>query len=116
MVAVWRPFFVIAQEKQTWPHGKENEGEAEFTFNKELWSKERLEKSKWNDGEKKMIEQIDSTLFVSMYFNGKRHSSFPIKEVTTKFMILHGIPNQPLEWIAYRKEEILYTTMAIINC
>ena len=82
----------------------ENGRESEFEFNKELWDKERLEQFKKKEGEKKMIEQIDSTFFVSMYFNGKRNGSIPIKEVTTEFLKLYLIPTRPMEMIAYRKE------------
>ncbi|MGJ8660301.1 MAG: hypothetical protein ACSHWV_10660 [Cellulophaga fucicola] len=82
----------------------ENERESEFEFNKELWDKEKLELFKRKEGEKKMIEQIDSTFFVSMYFDGKRNGSIPIKEVTSEFLKLYLIPTGPMEMIAYRKE------------
>ena len=82
----------------------ENERESEFVFNKELWDKERLELFKRKEGEKKMIEQIDSTFFISMYSNGKRDVSIPIKEVTTEFLKLYAIPTGPMGMIAYRKE------------
>nr|WP_321222906.1 hypothetical protein [uncultured Psychroserpens sp.] len=82
----------------------ENGRESEFEFNKELWDKERLEQFKRKEGEKKMIEQIDSTFFVSMYLNGKRNGSIPIKEVTSEFLKLYLIPTVPMEKIAYRKE------------
>ena len=81
-----------------------NERETEFVFNKELWDKERLERFKRKEGEKKMIEQIDSTFFVSIYFNGKRDASIPIKEVSTELLKLYAIPTGPMEMIAYRKE------------
>jgi len=82
----------------------ENGRESEFEFNKELWDKERLELFKRKEGEKKMIEQIDSTFFVSMYFDGKRNGSIPIKEVTSEFIKLYAIPTGPMEMIAYRKK------------
>ena len=82
----------------------ENGRESEFEFNKELWDKERLELYKRKEGEKKMIEQIDSTFFVSMYYDGKRNGSIPIKEVTSEFLKLCLIPTGPMEMIAYRKE------------
>lgn len=82
----------------------ENGRESEFEFNKELWDKERLERFKRKEGEKKMIERIDSTFFVSMYFDGKRNGSIPIKEVTTEFLKLYAIPTGPMEMIAYRKK------------
>ncbi|WP_048330882.1 hypothetical protein [Bizionia psychrotolerans] len=80
-----------------------NEREEEFIFNKELWDKKRLELFKVKEGEKKMIEQIDSTYFVSIYYNGIRTASIPIKEVTTEFIKLYRIPNQS-EIVALRKE------------
>ncbi|UNY99183.1 hypothetical protein MQE36_02265 [Zhouia spongiae] len=82
----------------------ENERESKFEFNKELWNKESLKLFKRKEGEKKMIEQIDSTYFVSIYFNGKRNVSIPIKEVTPEFLKLYAIPTGPMEMIAYRKE------------
>jgi len=82
----------------------ENERETEFEFNKELWDKDTLERMKRKEGEKKMIEQIGSTFFVSMYFDGKRHSSIPIKEITTELIKLYAIPSGPMEMIAYRKK------------
>ena len=82
----------------------ENGRETEFEFNKELWDKETLERMKRKEGEKKMIEQIDSTLFIISYFDGKRHSSIPIKEVTTELIKLYAIPSGPMEMIAYRKK------------
>lgn len=82
----------------------ENGRESEFEFNKELWDKESLEMFKRKEGEKKMIERIDSTFFVSMYFDGKRNGSIPIKEVTTDFLKLYAIPTGPMEMIAYRKK------------
>ncbi|WP_460219379.1 hypothetical protein [Psychroserpens sp. MEBiC05023] len=82
----------------------ENGRESEFEFNKELWDKERLERFKRKEGKKKIIEQIDSTFFVSIYFNGKRNGSIPIKEVTSEFLKLYLIPTGPMEMIAYRKE------------
>ena len=82
----------------------ENGRESEFKFKKELWDKEHLELFNKKEGEKKIIEQIDSTFFVSIYFNGRRHRSIPIKEVTTEFLKLYAIPTGPMEMIAYRKE------------
>mgnify|MGYP001163416525 CR=1 FL=1 len=83
---------------------KENGRESDFEFNKELWDKETLELFKRKEGEKKIIEKIDSTFFVSMYSNGKRDASIPIKEVTTEFLKLYAIPTGPMEIVAYRKE------------
>ena len=82
----------------------ENGHESELNFNKELWDKETLKLFNEKEGEKRIIEQIDSTFFVSMYYNGKRSISIPIKEVTTKFLKLYAIPTGPMEMIAYRKE------------
>jgi len=82
----------------------ENGRESEFEFNKELWDKETLELFKRKEGEKKIIEKIDSTFFVSMYYDGKRNGSIPIKEVTSEFLKLYAIPTGPMEMIAYRKE------------
>ncbi|MCF1193040.1 hypothetical protein LRR18_15710 [Mangrovimonas sp. AS39] len=82
----------------------ENGRASEFVFNKELWDKESLERFKRTEGEKKMIEQIDSTFFVSMYYNGKRSGSIPIKEVNTEYLKLYAIPTGPMELTAYRKE------------
>lgn len=82
----------------------ENERESEFVFNKELWDQERLERHNRKEGEKKLIEQIDSTFFISMYSNGKRDGSIPIKEVSTEILKLYAIPTGPMEMIAYRKE------------
>ena len=82
----------------------ENGRESYFVFNKELWDKEHLRMFKRKEGEKKMIEQIDSTFFVSMYFDGKRDGSIPIKEVTTEFLKLYAIPTGPMQMTAYRKE------------
>ena len=82
----------------------ENERESEFVFNKELWDQERLERHNRKEGEKKLIEQIDSTFFISMYSNGKRDGSISIKEVSTEILKLYAIPTGPMEMIAYRKE------------
>ena len=82
----------------------ENGRKSEFEFNKELWDKETLELFKRKEGEKKLIEKIDSTFFVSMYYDGKRNGSIPIKEVTSEFLKLYAIPTGPMEMIAYRKE------------
>ncbi|MFK7834300.1 MAG: hypothetical protein AB8B52_13585 [Winogradskyella sp.] len=82
----------------------ENGRETEFKFNKELWDKETLERMKRKEGEKKMIEQIDSTLFIVSYFDGKRHSSIPIKEVTTELITMYAIPTGPMEMTAYRNK------------
>ncbi|MEQ8419746.1 MAG: hypothetical protein RIB64_07035 [Arenibacter algicola] len=82
----------------------ENERESEFVFNIELWGQERLERHNRKEGEKKLIEQIDSTFFISMYSNGKRDGSIPIKEVSTEILKLYAIPTGPMEMIAYRKE------------
>ena len=82
----------------------ENERETEFIFNKELWDKETLELFKRKEGEKKIIEKIDSTFFVSMYYDGKRNGSIPIKEVTTELLKLYAIPTGPMEMTAYRKK------------
>ena len=82
----------------------ENERESEFSFNKELWDKETLELLKRKEGEKKIIEKIDSTFFVSMFYDGKRIGSIPIKEVSTELLKLYAIPDGPMEMIAYRKK------------
>ncbi|REE07670.1 hypothetical protein DFQ09_11217 [Winogradskyella pacifica] len=82
----------------------ENERESEFSFNKELWDKETLELFKRKEGEKKIIEKIESTFFVSMFYNGKRIGSIPIKEVSTELLKLYAIPDGPMEIIAYRKK------------
>lgn len=82
----------------------ENGRETEFEFNKELWDKEILERMKRKEGEKKMIEKIDSTFFIISYFYGKRSSSIPIKEVTTELITMYAIPTGPMEMTAYRKK------------
>ena len=82
----------------------ENGHETKFEFNKELWSKERLAIFNYKEGEKYMIEQIDSTFFVSIYSHGKRDASIPIREVSTEFLKLYAIPTGPMEMIAYRKK------------
>ena len=82
----------------------ENGRERELEFNKELWSKERLEILKQQEGEKKIIEQIDSTFFISIYFNGKRDISLPIKEISTDILKLYAVPTGPMEMTAYRKQ------------
>lgn len=82
----------------------ENERESLFNFNKELWDKETLELLKRKEGEKKIIEKIDSTFFVSMFYDGKRIGSIPIKEVSTELLKLYIIPDGPMEIIAYRKK------------
>ena len=82
----------------------ENEHETELCFNKELWDKESLKIFNEKEGQKNIIEQIDSTFFVSMYNNGKRSASIPIKEVTAEFLILYAIPSGPMEIIARRKK------------
>jgi len=51
-----------------------------------------------------MIEQIDSTLFIISYFDGKRSSSIPIKEVTPELITMYAIPTGPMEMTAYRKK------------
>ncbi|WP_025743478.1 hypothetical protein [Aquimarina pacifica] len=78
--------------------------EVEFEFNKELWDKETLKLLKKKEGEKKVIEKIGSTFFVSMYYNGKRHVSIPIKEVSTELLKLYAIPIGPMEIIGYRQK------------
>ena len=82
----------------------ENKRETEIIFNKELWDKESLEIFKMKEGEKRIIEQIDSTFFLSIYFDGKRNGSIPIKEVSTELLKLYAIPTGPMEMIAYRKK------------
>jgi len=82
----------------------ENGQESELKFNKELWDDEMLKLFKQKEGKKNIIERIDSTYFFSMYNNGKRSGSIPIKEVTTELLRLYAIPTGPMEMIAYRKE------------
>jgi len=82
----------------------ENERETELNFNKELFDKETLKILDQKEGHKNIIEQIDSTFFVSMYSNGKRSGSIAIKEVTAEFLKLYAIPSGPMEIIAHRKE------------
>jgi len=82
----------------------ENKRETELVFNKELWDTERLERENRKEREIKMIEQIDSTFFISMFTNGKRDGSIPIKEVSTELLKLYAIPTGPMEMIAYRKK------------
>jgi hypothetical protein len=82
----------------------ENGRETKLEFNKELWNKERLGLHKRKEGEKQMIEQIDSTYFLSMFHNGKRNGSIPIKEVNTDLLKLHAVPTGPMEITAYRKK------------
>jgi len=82
----------------------ENERETELSFNKELWDKETLKIFNEKEGQKNIIEQIDSTFFVSIYYNGKRSGSIAIKEVTTEFLKLYAIPSGPMEIIASRKK------------
>lgn len=90
-------------EKLTFEFTK-NGRTSKFEFNKELWDSERLKFLKLKEGEKYLIEKIDDTFFVSMYYNGKRSASIPIKEVTTKFLKLYAYPNEPMEVTAYRKK------------
>ncbi|WJJ96565.1 hypothetical protein [Algibacter luteus] len=91
-------------EKLRYVH-TENERKTEFEFNKELWDKETLELFKRKEGEKKIIENIDSTFFLSMYYNGIRNVSIPIKEVSKELLKLYAIPSGgPMEMVAYRKK------------
>ena len=83
---------------------KENGRESELNFNKEMWDEEMLKMFKRKEGDKRIIEQIDSTYFVSWYHNGQRSVSIPIKEVTTEFLTLYAIPSGPIELIARRKK------------
>ena len=82
----------------------ENGRETELEFNKELWDKETLEQMNRKEGEKKIIEQIDSTYFITSFFDGKRSTSIPIKEVTTELIKMFAIPTGPMEITAYRKK------------
>jgi len=81
----------------------ENGRETEINFNQELWEKENLKLLKVKKGMSKMIEKIDSTFFITTYFQGKRNGSIPIKKVTKDSLILHMIPT-PFEIKAYRKD------------
>ena len=80
----------------------ENGRESEFEFNKELWEKETLKLFKRKEGEKKIIESIDSTFFICTYYDGKRNISIPIKEVSSEILKLCLIPTGPMEITAYR--------------
>ena len=82
----------------------ENGRETRFEFNKELMDKKLIKALKIKEGEKKVIEMIDSTLFVSIFWNGERTGSIPIKEVTSDFLKLYAVPTGPMEMIAYRKK------------
>ena len=82
----------------------ENGRETCLEFNKDLMDKELIKALKIKEGEKKVIEMIDSTLFVSMFWNGERTGSIPIKEVTSDFLKLYAVPTGPMEMIAYRKK------------
>lgn len=82
----------------------ENGRETKLEFKEVFMDKEAKEALKIKEGEKKVVEKIDSTFFVSMFWNGKRTGSIPIKEVTTDFLKLYAIPTGPLEMIAYRKK------------
>ena len=82
----------------------ENGRETSLEFNKDLMDKELIKALKIKEGEKKVIEMIDSTLFVSMFWNGERTGSIPIKEVTSDFLKLYAVPTGPMEMIAYRKK------------
>ena len=86
-------------EKVTYVHTDAGR-ETEFIFNKELWDEENLKLFKRKEGEKKLI----LLFFVSMYYGGKRGSSIPIKEVTSKILKLYAVPNGPMELIAYCKK------------
>jgi hypothetical protein len=77
--------------------------ETELKFNIELIDKEILKSLNKEEGEKRILEKIDSTYFVSFYDYGERRVSLPIKEVTTEFLTLYAIPTGPMEMIAYRK-------------
>jgi len=81
--------------------------QVEFVFNKELMSEEYLTLLKIEEGEKKRIEQIDSTMFISLFSTGTREVSLPIKEITKDTIILY--PFFPLlkeEIRGYRKNKI----------
>ncbi|MCX2680038.1 hypothetical protein OOZ15_08825 [Galbibacter sp. EGI 63066] len=91
-------------EKLTYIFKEDEKTNIEFKFNKELMKVETLKLLNKKEGHKMMIEQIDSTFFVSNYYSGKREASFPIKEVTAEFIKLYAIPTGPMELIAYRKK------------
>lgn len=83
-----------------WPDIKR---ESLLIFNNELLDKETLAIMNQKKGINNILEQIDSTFFVSIYCNGKRTYSIPIKEVNNEFLKLYAIPTGPMEIIAYRK-------------
>lgn len=77
-----------------------------FKFNKEILNPKLIELSKIkNLSEKMIIERIDFTLFVSIYRNGTRDLSIPIKEVARDLMIVYGISDEINDLKAYRIDE-----------
>ncbi|GAB1858669.1 hypothetical protein MHTCC0001_35090 [Flavobacteriaceae bacterium MHTCC 0001] len=80
---------------------KDNNIESEIVFNEEFLDSETLKIIGLIEGRKMLIEQIDHTFFISVYYSGKRECSIPIKEVTTDFLKLYALPNELPENVTY---------------
>lgn len=56
--------------------------------------------AKNSEGETTCLETIDSTLFVSIFRQGRRETIIPIKKVTSDYLELYGMPYKPYVVIA----------------
>ncbi|WP_034924952.1 hypothetical protein [Gillisia sp. CAL575] len=73
-------------------------------FNRELGNLETKEILKMDELTKIRLEELDSTLFISIYNSGKREIIIPIKKVSNNEMILYGTPRKPYEMISEKFE------------
>ncbi len=91
-------------ETFTYEGQKNEKTKSKFEFNKEMMDLETVKQLGHEEGQKMKIEKMDSTLFLAIYVFGKKSALLPIKEVTTDFIKLYGIPNDAGEIVATRSE------------
>ena len=91
-------------EAFTYEIRKNEKTKSKFEFNKEMMDLKTIEQLGHKEGQKMRIEKIDSTLFVSIYVFGSKSACLPIKEVSSDFIKIYGIPGETDELIATRTE------------
>ena len=83
---------------------KNEKTKSKFEFNKEMMDLKTLEQLRHKEGQKMRIEKIDSTLFIAIYVFGSKSACLPIKEVSTDYIKIYGVPGEIDELTATRTE------------
>lgn len=78
-----------------------NDEKIRIIFNVELYNPimQQINKELNREGQKLMLEHLEGTYFIAIYYNGNRETLVPIRKIDKNKIELYGFPEEPYEVI-----------------